>query len=157
MGGWQDWLVTGVAGTAAAVDYLARIGSATTDSPADRKAGLATGIQLMFDYEQTLSTHLISGLRALSGVTVQGITAVDRMTWRVPTVSFTHASVSPGVIAKALAGQNIFVWSGHNYAVEAADALGILDSGGAVRVGPVHYNSVEEIDTLLVALDAILP
>jgi len=146
----------GLAGTAAAVDYLARIGSAKSDGPVDRKAGLATGMQLMLDYEQQLSSRLVPGLQALPGVTVQGITATDRMNWRVPTVSFTHASRAPDAIAKALAKRNIFVWSGHNYAVEAADTLGILESGGAVRVGPVHYNSVEEIDTLLAALEAIL-
>lgn len=146
----------GLAGTAAAVGYLAQIGASKSDDPVDRKAGLATGMRLMLDYEQRLSSRLVSGLQALPGVTVQGITAADRMNWRVPTVSFTHASRQPDEIAKALAERNIFVWSGHNYAVEAADALGILDSGGAVRVGPVHYNSVEEIDTLLAELEAIL-
>ena len=146
----------GLAGTAAAVDYLARLGASTTDSTADRKAGLARGMQVIFDYEQELSSHLVSGLRTLPGVTVQGITAAERMSWRVPTVAFTHASVRSADIAKALAERNIFVWSGHNYAVEAANALGILESGGAVRVGPVHYNSIAEIDTLLAALEPIL-
>jgi cysteine desulfurase family protein (TIGR01976 family) len=146
----------GLAGTAAAIDYLARIGASTTDNATDRKAGLARGMQVMFDYEQELSGHLISGLQALPSVTVQGITAAERMNWRVPTVAFTHASVRPAEVAKALAQRNIFVWSGHNYAVEAADALGILESGGAVRVGPVHYNSLAEIDTLLAALEPIL-
>jgi cysteine desulfurase family protein (TIGR01976 family) len=146
----------GLAGTAAAVDYLAGIGASTSAGPADRNAGLARGMQLMLDYEQQLSSHLVSGLEALPGVKVQGITAADRMHWRVPTVSFTHESVAPDTIAKALAERNIFVWSGHNYAVEAADALGILDTGGAVRVGPVHYNSIAELDTLLAELEAIL-
>jgi cysteine desulfurase family protein (TIGR01976 family) len=146
----------GLAGTAAAVDYLARIGASATNAATDRKAGLARGMQVMFDYEQELSSHLISGLQALPGVTVQGITAAGRMRWRVPTVSFTHATIQPDAIAMALAKHNIFVWSGHNYAVEAADALGILESGGAVRVGPVHYNSIAEIDTLLAALESIL-
>ena len=146
----------GLAGTAAAVDYLAGLGTPMSENLVDRKAGLAKGMQVMLDYEQELSSHLVSGLKSLSGVTVQGITAADRMSWRVPTVSFTHVSIRPGAIAKALAERNIFVWSGHNYAVEAADALGILDSGGAVRVGPVHYNSIEEIDTLLAALETIL-
>ena len=51
---------------------------------------------------------------------------------------------------------NIFVWSGHNYALETAKTLGILDAGGAVRVGPVHYNSVAEIDELVTSLGRIL-
>ena len=75
---------------------------------------------------------------------------------RVPSVSFTHENIAPHVIAAALAEKNIFVWSGHNYAVEVAKTLGIYDSGGAVRVGPVHYNSIAEIDDFLVALGPIL-
>jgi selenocysteine lyase/cysteine desulfurase len=35
--------------------------------------------------------------------------------------------------------------------------MGIYDAGGAVRVGPVHYNSPAEIDTLLNALEDIIP
>ena len=55
-----------------------------------------------------------------------------------------------------LGKENIFVWSGHNYAVEVVKALGIYESGGAVRVGPVHYNTIEEIDYFLNTLEKIL-
>ena len=64
--------------------------------------------------------------------------------------------MDPALIAEKLAAQNIFVWSGHNYAVEPAKLLGIYENGGAVRVGPVHYNSIEEIDELIAALEPIL-
>ena len=67
-----------------------------------------------------------------------------------------HLQREPDAIASALARRNIFVWSGHNYAVECARSLGIYDSGGAVRVGPVHYNSRAEIDELLNALEDFL-
>ena len=109
-----------------------------------------------FDYEKDLAAHLIDGLTSIDGVTVQGITASEALDRRVPTVSFTHASVPSAHIAEALADENIFVWSGHNYAVEVAKSLGIYESGGAVRVGPVHYNSIAEIDESLDALRRIL-
>jgi len=99
---------------------------------------------------------LISGLQRLSGVVVQGITDSRSLSRRVPTVSFTAEGVHPERIAEELARRNIFVWSGHNYAVEVVDALGLSESGGVVRIGPVHYNSSAEIDQLLVALDEIL-
>ena len=146
----------GMAGTAAVVDYFAWIGETMGGGSVDRKSKLRAAMECIFDVEQSLSQQLTSGLQALPGVTVQGITAPGRMTWRVPTVSFTHASTASGDIARALAARNIFVWSGHNYAVEAAESLGILESGGAVRVGPVHYNSSAEIDMLLDALATIL-
>ncbi len=79
------------------------------------------------------------------------------MARRVPTVSFTVDGVEPASIAESLAQKNIFVWNGYNYAVEPAKALGIYDAGGAVRVGPVHYNTKAEVDAILIALDEILP
>ena len=95
-------------------------------------------------------------MRALPGITVQGITAAEAMSRRGPTVAFTHEQHAPDDIARALAEKNIFAWSGHNYAVEVAKSLGILESGGAVRVGPVHYNTLAEIDRLLEVLDPVL-
>ena len=114
-------------------------------------------IPCLFAYEQGMAEHLIKGLQQLPGLRIQGITAADAMDRRVPTVSFTVDGVSPGSVAERLAAQNIFVWSGHFYAVEVARSLGLFDAGGTVRIGPVHYNSLAEIDQLLNALDDMLP
>ncbi len=153
----------GMAGTTAAVDYFAWIGetmaepsSADLDGLAGRRKQVRAAMHCLFDYEKGLSSALIDGLRSIGGVAVHGIQDPESMHRRVPTVAFTHSSKKPDDIARSLAERGIFVWSGHNYAIEPARALGILDSGGAVRIGPVHYNTVEEIDTLLNALDDIL-
>jgi cysteine desulfurase family protein (TIGR01976 family) len=150
----------GMAGSAAAVDYFAWIGATMADSsqPAyahlgERAGQVRAAMDFLFEYESVLARHLIDGLNQISGVKIQGITADDAMDRRVPTVAFTHRDHAPAFIADELGKQNIFVWSGHNYAVEAARTLGIYDQGGAVRVGPVHYNSVSEIDVLLDALN----
>ena len=145
----------GFAGIKAAIDYFDWIGTSMAGASSGR-AALRAAMELLFDYEKSLASHLIQGLRDIDGVTVQGITAGDAMDRRVPTVSFTHATVAPALIAEALAQQNIFVWNGHNYAVEVAKTLGIYESGGAVRVGPVHYNSRTELDEFLAALQKIL-
>jgi cysteine desulfurase family protein (TIGR01976 family) len=151
------------AGVAATVDYLAWIGNTMGQDYMDcwsrfsgRRQAIHAAMDKLFDYEKTLAEHLIDGLKQLDGVTVQGITAADAMARRVPTVAFTHNSVAPAAIAESLARQNIFVWNGHNYAVELAKALGIYESGGAVRIGPVHYNSHAEIDEVLAALAPIV-
>jgi len=155
--------VEGFAGVAAVVNYFASIGETMATDYMDRWAHFSgrrqeihAAMDLLFDYEKSLAEHLIDGLTQLSGVTVQGITAADAMDRRVPTVAFTHNSVAASAIAKALGEQNIFVWSGHNYAVEVAKTLGIYETGGAVRIGPVHYNSHAEIDEVLGALEGIL-
>jgi cysteine desulfurase family protein (TIGR01976 family) len=154
----------GMAGTAAAVDYFAWIGETMAqdyfkrnERYEGRSRYVHAAMCCLFDYETGLARYLIEGLRQLPGVKVHGITGADAMARRVPTVSFTAAGMSSADIAQALARKNIFVWSGHNYAVEAARALNIYDSGGGVRVGPVHYNSVAELDRLLVSLEEILP
>jgi cysteine desulfurase family protein (TIGR01976 family) len=149
----------GMAGVAAAVDYFAWIGKTmveSADPDYDRRQQLTAGLDLLFAYERQLAKRLIAGLHSLAGVRILGITDVNAMDRRVPTVSFVHERHKPAAIAKALARRNIFVWSGHNYALETAKALGIDDSGGAVRIGAVHYNSVAEIDTVLNELLDIL-
>lgn len=154
----------GMAGTAAAVDYFAWIGETMAEDKHSsydhfdgRRKYAHAAMDCLFDYEHSLSKRLIAGLKTLPGVTIQGISADDALDRRVPTVAFTHATVVPDDIAKQLGERGIFVWSGHNYALEAVRSLNILDAGGAVRIGPVHYNSIDEIDKLLNALEDILP
>ena len=153
----------GVAGVLATVDYFDEIGRTMAGDYLNnwpqfsgRRQRIHAAVEMMFDYEKTLASRLIDGLLDIEGVKIQGITAKDAEDRRVPTVSFTYDSVAPDDIAKALAEQNIFVWSGDFYAVDAAKTLGVYDTGGTLRVGPVHYNSVEEIDDLLQILRRLL-
>lgn len=153
----------GFSGVAAAVNYFAWIGDTMAQEHMDRwphlsgrRQVLRAAMDCLFDYEKSLAVRLIDGLMQLDGVTVQGITAADAIGRRVPTVSFTHSSIAPATIARLLAQQNIFVWSGHNYAIEVAKTLEIYETGGAVRIGPVHYNSCAEIDELLTALATVV-
>ena len=147
----------GMAGTTAAVDYFASIGEQFAASKAsDRSARIRAGLDFLFDYEAGLAGQLIDGLQSLPGVDVRGITDRQAFARRVPTVAFTAEGKRPADIAEGLARRNIFVWSGHNYAVEVVRFLGLWDAGGVVRVGPVHYNSAEEIDALLNALEQLL-
>src|SRR3546814_7565578 len=110
----------------------------------------------LFYYETGLARHLIDGLRRLPGVTGQGITDPAAMNRRGPTVSFTHERVRPAELSRALAEDGIFVWDGHNYAVEVVRRLGLLDSGGVLRVGLAHYNTEEEVERLLQVLRRVL-
>lgn len=153
----------GIAGIAATVDYFAKIGETMAGDYAGngskftgRRRYVHAAMDLLFDYEKRLAAHLIQGLMSIDGIKVQGITAEDAQDRRVPTVSFTHSTTAPATIAEALAKHNIFVWNGHNYAVEAAKVLDIYEAGGAVRVGPVHYNSIAEIDEFLEVLPGLL-
>ncbi|MCB1432780.1 MAG: aminotransferase class V-fold PLP-dependent enzyme, partial [Alphaproteobacteria bacterium] len=86
------------------------------------------------------------------GLTVRGITSANAMHRRVPTVSFTLEGHHPEALARGFAKDNIFVWSGHNYAIEPVARMGLVDKGGVLRVGLAHYNTEAEVDALLSSL-----
>ena len=141
----------GMAGCAAAVEYLSRFGSGLTRAEALQSAWANLAV-----YEQGITLHLIEGLQEFKGLTIRGVTSANAMHRRVPTVSFTVESIHPDKIAKHLAADNIFVWSGHNYALEPINRMGLMDKGGVTHVGLAHYNTVEEVDTLLSSLHKLL-
>jgi len=62
---------------------------------------------------------------------------------------------TPPDIAAALAAENVFVWSGNNFALEVVRALGVDETEGVVRIGMAHYNTPEEIDFVLACLTRI--
>lgn len=153
----------GIAGIGATVDYFASIGSSMAGEYAGnwpqfsgRRQHVHAAMDLLLEYEKQLVVRLIDGLLDIDGVTIQGISDHGAMDRRVPTVGFTHNKIAPDAIAEEMARQNIFIWSGHNYAVDVVKTLGIHESGGVARIGPVHYNSIEEIDELLDALSIFL-
>ena len=107
-------------------------------------------------YERELAARLIAGLQAIPGVRVVGIADPAEFDRRVPTVSFVHGRAAPDAIARFLAGRNIFVWSGHNYALETVRQLGIDEERGVVRIGIAHYNTAQEIDRAIEAVAAAI-
>jgi cysteine desulfurase family protein (TIGR01976 family) len=137
----------GMAGCLGAIEYLEQFGTGGT-----RAQRISSAWTAMAAYEQKLTLTLIEGLRSFKGLTVRGITSANAMHRRVPTVSFTLEGHHPQALAKAFAADNIFVWSGHNYAVEPVTRMGLMDKGGVLRVGLAHYNTEAEVDALLSSL-----
>ena len=142
----------GIAGTLGAVEYLEWYAVLAGATVATRRDAIWAAFDAMKGYEQTLTLQLIEGLEAIPGTTIQGITDRARMDWRVPTVSFTHGSRTPDEIARHLAANDIFVWSGNNYALEVTTRLGLEETGGVVRIGMAHYNTPAEIERTLAVL-----
>ena len=58
-------------------------------------------------------------------------------------------------IGSLLAERGIFAWAGNFYALELTEALG-LEPEGVLRVGLLHYNSMEEVDFFLESVRGIL-
>jgi len=145
----------GIAGVLGALEYLEWLGKefgAEQESAwkeagfTGRKLGLKKGMSAMHAYESELSKALIEIIQSVPGTRVYGITDTDRLEQRVPTVSFRLDGKDPEWLANEIGNNDIYVWKGHNYALAIVERMGLLDAGGMVRVGPVHYNTLAELD-----------
>ncbi len=141
----------GMAGCLGAIEYLEQFGD--SGSRANR---LAQAWAKLVAYEHKLTMQLIDGLRCVKGLTIRGLTSANAIHRRVPTVSFTLDGHHPDALAKGFAAENMFVWSGHNYAIEPVGRMGLLDKGGVLRVGLAHYNTATEVDAFLSCLTRII-
>ncbi|ARM90802.1 cysteine desulfurase family protein (TIGR01976 family) [Rhizobium leguminosarum] len=140
------------AGLSAAADYAASLGAGGNTL----RERMLAGYHAFNIYEDDLTRQLITGLQSMKGITIHGITNLNELAHRVPTVSFTHAAIQTHDFAQGLANQDICVWSGHNYAIELVRQLGLDEDLGVVRIGIAHYNTAEEIDRALNAIDSII-
>lgn len=145
-----------LAGMTAAVDYLASVGrrfgtefAASFSSLENRRRELEAAMTAIQTYERGLCQQLVAGLQMIPGLQVYGITDPDRFNERAPTVSFIMEGLTPRQVAQRLDQANIFVWDGNFYALAVTERLGLEDRGGLVRVGLAHYNTAEEVETLL--------
>ena len=161
----------GIAGVLGALEYLEWVGAAFgqdyaaqyggrgrsgntesihphgTDLPLpDRRQHLKLAMTAIRAYEYELSRALLEVLEETPGVMIYGITDQHRLEQRAPTYAFTLKGWHPRRVAEELDKENIFVWDGNYYALAVTERLGLEQSGGMVRVGPVHYNTVKEIE-----------
>ncbi len=130
----------GIAGAAAAVDFLADIGVG-----ADRRGRLESAFSTLHSRGQSLLEQLWSGLQSIDGVTLYG-PSPDRP--RTPTVSFVVRGVSSGDVARRLVDRGIFVSNGDFYASTIVERLGHADDG-LVRAGCACYTSEDEVARLV--------
>ena len=148
----------GMAGVAAAVDYLAGLGveyggAQPTDSRRDK---LIAAWSVIGEHERQLTERLVTGLLSVPGIRIYGLT--ERADWdrRVATVAVRKHGTTPEQLALALADENIFAWNGSFYAQSFSERMGVEESGGWLRLGLVHYNTVDEIDHCVRALESIV-
>jgi cysteine desulfurase family protein (TIGR01976 family) len=153
----------GYAGLLGALEYFEWLGKTFGADFEERYGADYSGRRLRFkqamatirSYETSLSRAVLEHLAATPGVQVYGPKDTQKLEQRVPTVSFTLKGWQPRRVAEKLAEAGIYVWDGNYYALAITERLGLEENGGMVRVGPVHYNSVEEIKRLGEALGKI--
>lgn len=148
----------GIAGAAAAVEFIADMGlrfgqdryGETEELPKTRRNQIRAGLLAFEEYEQTLTEYLIKTInREVPGATLYG---PPEGYPRTSTVSFTYKGYSADQVARYLGSLGLFVWGGHFYAIRLVEQLGLLDRGGLIRVGIAPYNTKNELDRLVAAL-----
>lgn len=146
----------GIAGVLGALEYLEWMGKTFGGEVEESLPSQFTGRRRYFKsamtairaYEFSLSRTLLDVLEEIPGIAIYGITDRRRLEERVPTVSFTLNGKNPKEVARMLDQRQIQVWNGNFYALAVTQRLGLEESGGLVRVGPVHYNTIEELERL---------
>jgi selenocysteine lyase/cysteine desulfurase len=138
-----------LAGTTAAVDFIAGLGEAGRDSVEPRRPRIVASMSAVEAHEDALRERLERGLADLRPVTVY-----SRAAHRTPTVLMTFADRSVADAYRFLATQNINAPAGTFYAYEPARRLGL--DGGGLRAGLSAYNDDNDVDRLLEALTSFL-
>ena len=133
-----------MAGTAAAIDFIASLGEG-----ADRPARLRAAFAAIETYEDGLRERLEDGLSRLP------VVVHSRAARRTPTVLVTFPDADPAEVSVALAEQDINAPAGNFYAWEPCHHLGLGPDGG-LRVGLAPYTTEDDVDRLLTALGSLL-
>ena len=145
-----------IAGITACVDYLADLGRRVDPSASTRRAALLAAYDGIQKHERNLAKRLIRGLAAIPGLTIYGITDPRRFDQRCPTIAARIAGHTPLELATALGERGFFTWDGNYYALNLTERLDVEKDGGFLRIGLVHYNTSEEVDRLINALQEIV-
>ena len=144
------------AGVAGIGDYLDAVDAHHGGNAAD-DAGQRTAraCELFTQAEAELAEPLLAFLRDAPRVKIIGSPASDAAE-RVGTVAFTVDGMHSSEVPAALDQQKLAIRFGHFYAYRAIEALGLFDQGGVVRASVLHYNTPQEVERLVEALDAVV-
>jgi cysteine desulfurase family protein (TIGR01976 family) len=154
----------GIAGVLGVIEYFDWVGATFGVEFQEMYEGVYTGRRLRLKqalaairaYEFEVSRLMLDVLEETPGLTLYGPSGVRMLEQRVPTFSFTLKGWPPKKLAERLGKEGIFTWDGHYYALNVVESLGLLSKGGMLRAGPVHYNTLDEVERFGKALVKIL-
>jgi len=164
-----------IAGIKACVDYWEELGRRASTGfvssekiPAQAELGRGT-LQRLGRREATVAAHaaihlheramtekLIAGLLAIPGLKLYGISDPRRFDHRCATAAVRIEGHTPLELATKLGERGFFTWDGNYYALNLTEHLDVERTGGFLRIGLVHYNTMEEVERMLTALREIV-
>jgi cysteine desulfurase family protein (TIGR01976 family) len=149
-----------IAGITACVEYVADLGRRVHPEARTRRTAIVAAFEAICRYERHLMERLIDGLGKIPKLTIYGITDPTCFDWRCPTIALRvidqTKDTTPLALATKLGDLGFFTWDGNYYALNLTERLNVETSGGFLRIGLVHYNTIEEVDRLLLALREII-
>lgn len=145
-----------IAGIEACVEYIADLGRRARPEFTTRRAAIEGAYRAIHEHERVLLERTITGLKTIPRLKIYGITDPARFNDRCSTFAVRVEGQTPLELATKLGERGIFTWDGNYYALNLTEHLDVERSGGFLRIGLVHYNTVEEVDRLLAALHEIV-
>jgi cysteine desulfurase family protein (TIGR01976 family) len=140
-----------IAGISACVEYLEELGRRSAPV-SNRRDAILAAYRAIHSHERQLAKSMLKGLKEIRGLKLYGIADSTRVDSRCPTFALRIDGQTPLELASRLGDQGIFTWDGNYYALNLTERLGVEQTGGFLRIGFVHYNTVQEVERVLNAL-----
>jgi cysteine desulfurase family protein (TIGR01976 family) len=144
-----------IAGITACVEYIADLGRRAHPEVKTRRAAIESAYIAIHQHERALLERMATGLQKIPGLKLYGITDPARFDERCATFAVRIDGFTPLELATQLGERGFFTWDGNYYAINVTEHFDVEKSGGFLRIGLVHYNTVDEVEGLLSALREI--
>lgn len=138
-----------MAGLVACIQYLGNLSDSSTQEISLRQR-LTESFAWIAQHESTLSRYFLQRLAEYPNITLYGKT---NSKGRTPTFAFRLDKDTPRNFAEFCGKRHLCIGDGNFYAQGLCEQLDLMDSGGVIRVGCLHYNTQEEIDFFFSILD----
>ena len=137
-------------------DYLSELAQLHygNQTAPDLRNQMVQAFDLISIHEEKISDRLLNYLNSKSNVRVIGQSKADRR-FRVPTISFVVDGMNSSIIPAKIDQHYIGIRYGDFYAKRLIEYLGLASQGGIIRVSMVHYNTLEEVNSLIEAFEQI--
>jgi cysteine desulfurase family protein (TIGR01976 family) len=145
-----------IAGIKGCVEYWEELGRRAKPLAVDRRAAILAAHKAIHAHERRTMEKMITGLLAIPRLKLYGIVDPGQFDSRCATIAARIEGFTPLELATALGDRGFFTWDGNYYALNVTEQLGVERSGGFLRIGLVHYNTIEEVERMLAALRDIV-
>jgi cysteine desulfurase family protein (TIGR01976 family) len=157
---WGTLNHEGIAGIKACVEYWEELGRRAKPEVTTRRGAILAAHEAIHGHERKMMEKMIAGLLAIPGLKLYGITDPrrfeNRFEERCATFVVRIEGHTPLELATKLGERGFFTWDGNYYALNLTEQLDVERLGGFLRIGLVHYNTMEEVERLLTTLREIV-